>query len=296
MAGRVGRALSERQTDRGHLRRGAQVLPGGSGGVRQPLPGDHRVAGLRQGACSSRRGAVRGDRRRRRQLRRRRPEGALRSRALAVQGAGRVDARCRCPADAGRQDPAEVGAGSGAVSALLGRTRRLALRGPDLMLLARPPRWKGALPSHNTLLAVECDGPVSAERITRALDRFLDRCPWPAARLRRPFPWGELHWAAGERESLTRPPVRHVALDAGEQLDRVLAPELNTPIDPRHEAPLRILSVDGEATGKGAGSFLVLTWFHPLMDARGGQNFLDLLNHCDGDDGVKPWDDTCPAL
>jgi hypothetical protein len=54
------------------------------------------------------------------------------------------------------------------------------------MLLARPPRWKGALPSHNTVLAIECDGPIPSEQITRALDRFLDRCPWPAARLRRP--------------------------------------------------------------------------------------------------------------
>jgi len=153
---------------------------------------------------------------------------------------------------------------------LLGRTRRLALRGPDLMLLARPPGWKGALPSHNTLLAVECDGPVPTERITRALDRFLDLCPWPAARLRRPFPWGELHWAAGTRASLARPPVRRATLAARDQLDRVLATELNTPIDPRREAPLRILTLDSEARGNGAGSFLVLTWFHPLMDARGG--------------------------
>jgi hypothetical protein len=164
------------------------------------------------------------------------------------------------------------------------------------MLLAPPPRWKGALPSHNTLLAVECDGPVPAERITRALDRFLDLCPWPAARLRRPFPWGELHWAAGARKSLTRPPVRRVALAARDQIDRVVATELNTPIDPRREAPLRILTLDSEATDDGAGSFLVLTWFHPLMDARGGQNFLDLLNRCDGADGGNPWDDTCPTL
>ena len=163
------------------------------------------------------------------------------------------------------------------------------------MLLARPPRWKGDLPSHNTLLAIECDGPVSTERITRALDRFLDICPWPAARLRRPFPWGELHWAAGARETLKRPPVQRAVLAGREHLERVLATELNTPIDPRREAPLRILTLDGEVDTR-AGNFLVLTWFHPLMDARGGQNFLDLLNHCDGADGENPWDDACPAL
>jgi hypothetical protein len=102
------------------------------------------------------------------------------------------------------------------------------------MPLARPPRWKGALPSHNTLLAVECDGPIPSEQITRALDRFLDRCPWPAARLRRPFPWGKLHWAAGRADLEAsdgggRPwPVEKTS-------ERVLATRLNMPIDPRRE-------------------------------------------------------------
>lgn len=164
------------------------------------------------------------------------------------------------------------------------------------MLLARPPRWKGELPSHNTLLAVECDGPVSSEEITRALDCFLDRCPWPAARLRRPFPWGQLHWAAGARETLKRPPVRRAAVGGREHLERVLATELNTPIDPRREAPLRILTLDVEAGETRGGGVLVLTWFHPLMDARGGQNFLDLLIRCHGAGGERRWDDSAPAL
>ena len=117
--------------------------------------------------------------------------------------------------------------------------------------MARHPRWKGAGLSHNTLLVVECDGPIACPRISRALDRFLDVCPWPAARLRRPFPWGKLHWAAGPRETLSRPPVRHAVLTAREQLERMLLAELNAPIDPRREAPLRILLLDGEPQHRG---------------------------------------------
>jgi len=56
--------------------------------------------------------------------------------------------------------------------------------------------WKRAGVSNNTLMVVQCDGLLDPERIRRALDRFLDVCPWPAARLSRPFPWGRLHWAA----------------------------------------------------------------------------------------------------
>jgi hypothetical protein len=55
--------------------------------------------------------------------------------------------------------------------------RRLPLRGADLVLMAHHPRWKG-------------------------VELGLDVCPWPAARLRRPFPWGKLHWTAGARASL----------------------------------------------------------------------------------------------
>src|SRR2546425_9465709 len=90
--------------------------------------------------------------------------------------------------------------------------RRLPLRGADLVLMARHPRWKGIGQSHNTLLVVECDGPIASERVSRALDRFLDVCPWPAARLRRSFPWGKFHWwAEGARTALIRPPVRRGA-------------------------------------------------------------------------------------
>ena len=174
--------------------------------------------------------------------------------------------------------------------------RRLPLRGADLVLLARHPRWKGVGLDHNTMLVVECDGPIAPERITRAWDRFLDVCPWPAARLRRPFPWGKLHWAAGTRETLTRPPLRRATITTRDQLPRELANELNLSIEPRREAPLRVLLVDDESAGAGARSVLVLTWFHPLMDARGGENLLTHLNHLDGHEGTMPWGQSPPAF
>jgi hypothetical protein len=176
-----------------------------------------------------------------------------------------------------------------------GGVRRLALRGPDLVLLAGHPRWPATGRSHNTLLVVECDGPVAPARITRALDRFLDACPWPAARLRRPLPWGKLHWAAGRRDTLTRPALRRLTIKSREHLERELTAELNTPIEPRREAPLRVLVLDG-GPEPAASSFVVMTWFHPLMDARGGEIFLTHLAHLDRHDGEDGWPGTPPAF
>jgi hypothetical protein len=161
------------------------------------------------------------------------------------------------------------------------RVRRLPLRGADVVLMAHHPRWQGVGLGHNTMLVVECDGPIESDRIERAWDRFLDVCPWPAARLRRPFPWGKLHWAAGPRASLTRPPLRRVTIAACEARQHELETELNAALEPRREAPVRMLIVDDESTRATPSSVLVLTWFHPLMDARGGENLLTHLNELD---------------
>jgi hypothetical protein len=174
--------------------------------------------------------------------------------------------------------------------------RRLPLRGADLVLLAHHPRWKGVGLGHNTMLVVECDGPIAQERIARAWDRFLDVCPWPAARLRRPFPWGKLHWAAGGRETLTRPPLRRITIGSREELGRELASELNQAIEPRREAPVRVLLIDDESARPSAGTVLVLTWFHPLMDARGGENLLTHLDHLDRHAGDAPWGGSPPVF
>jgi hypothetical protein len=163
-------------------------------------------------------------------------------------------------------------------------TRQLPLRGADLVLVAMQALWKGTV-SNNALLVVRCDGPLATARITRALERFLDVCPWPAARLRRPFPWGALHWAAGPRASLAVPAVRHRTTTSGAELQKLLEEELNDAVDPWRGAPLRILVVDGEHDGASHTGVLVLTWFHPLMDPRGAQNFLAHLAGIDRDEG-----------
>jgi hypothetical protein len=148
--------------------------------------------------------------------------------------------------------------------------------------------------SHNALLVVHCDGPIAPERVTASLERFLRYCPWPAARLRRPFPWGKLHWATGPGGALTPPLVRRRTLRALTDLEGELDAELNTPIDPRREAPLRFLLVDGAPDLVGARGVLVMTWFHPLMDPHGAQNLLQHLAHLDRHAGDAPWGDAMP--
>jgi hypothetical protein len=173
--------------------------------------------------------------------------------------------------------------------------RRLPLRGADLVLIAMQWLWKGTPVSNNTLLVVEFDGTIAPERVRRALDRFLYLCPWPAARLRRPFPWGKLHWAVGPRAALVPPPVRHRVVATHEEIQEALEREINSQIDPRRDPPLQFLIADRGSEPGRAHSFLAVTWFHPLMDARGAQNLLMHLAHQD-DDGQDPWEGPPPAF
>src|SRR5262249_4992622 len=175
------------------------------------------------------------------------------------------------------------------------RMRRLPLRGADLVLMARHPLWKGIGLSSNTSLVVECDGPIARERMERALDRLLDVCRWPAARLRRPFPGGKLHGAASDRADAARPPVRRHTVATREDFARALTAELDAPIDPRREPPVRVRLLDPAPGATRLPSFLVLTWFHPFTDARGGQNLLAHLDHLDRHAGESPWNGAPPA-
>ena len=150
--------------------------------------------------------------------------------------------------------------------------------------------------SNNALLAVHCDGPLDAARVRSSLDRFLQFCPWPAARLRRSFPWGKVHWAAHPRAAQAPPPVRRQTVASAEEIRQTIEAELNASIDPRREPPLRFLILDGAAGIAGGGSILVLTWFHPLMDPRGAQNLLQHLVHLDHHPGDAPWGSTVPAF
>ena len=126
----------------------------------------------------------------------------------------------------------------------------------------------------------------------RSLDRFLEFCPWPAARLRRPFPWGKLHWAVGAAAP-ARPSVRRQTVATAEEVRQAIDVEINTAIDPRREPPLRFLILDGAPAAAGV---LVLTWFHPLMDPRGAQNLLQHLVHLDGAAAEAPWGGTVPVF
>jgi hypothetical protein len=154
--------------------------------------------------------------------------------------------------------------------------------------------WAGEGISNNAILVVQCDGPISPERIRKALDRFLDACPWPAARLRRPFPWGKLHWAAGPRAALRTPPVAHRVVASADEVQGALEAELNATIDPRREAPLRCLML--EVAVDPLQTLLVFIWFHPLMDPRGAQNLLMHLGELDGSDARASWGGSPPAF
>jgi hypothetical protein len=174
--------------------------------------------------------------------------------------------------------------------------RRLPLRGADLVLVAMQALWKREGVSNNTLMVVHCDGPLAPARIARALERFVELCPWPASRLRRPFPWGQLHWAAPANAAPEVPAVRHQRLTTPDGLHGLLEAELNRAIDPRVEPPLRVAIFDTMIDAAGPQSALVLTWFHPLMDPRGAQNFLAHLAHLDEVDGRAPWGGAPPAF
>jgi hypothetical protein len=146
--------------------------------------------------------------------------------------------------------------------------------------------------SSNAVLVVHCDGPLEPECVSRSLDRFLEFCPWPAARLRRPFPWGKLHWAPAR----ARPPLRRGVVTTVEELHQAIDAELNTAIDPRRDPPLRFLILEGAPELVGARGVLVMTWFHPLMDPRGAQNLLQHLVHLDRHASEQPWGDRVPVF
>jgi hypothetical protein len=150
----------------------------------------------------------------------------------------------------------------------------------------------GGRSSTNAVLVVHCEGRLPADRIQYSLARLLDFCPWPAARLRRRMPWGQLHWAAGRRAALAPPPVRRRAVATAEGFHQAIDTELNLAIDPRREAPLRFLIVDDG----GGRSALIMTWFHPLMDPRGAQTLLQHLDHLDRHPCQAPWGAAVPQF
>src|SRR4029453_10987659 len=70
----------------------------------------------------------------------------------------------------------------------------------------------------------------------------------------------------------------------------------NRALAPRGEAPAPLLVVDDESAHPTPSSVLVLTLFHPLMDARGGENLLTHLNELDRHIDATPWGDSPTAF
>lgn len=155
--------------------------------------------------------------------------------------------------------------------------------------------WRREGVSNNALLVAECDGAIAPERVRRALARLLEACPWPGARLTRTFPRGTVCWVAGRRTPAP-PPVRHRSVATSEELHAALEAEIDAAIDPRREPPLRLLCVDVGSERDRPASWLVLTWFHPLMDPRGGQNLLTHLAALAGDECAAPRRNALPAF
>jgi hypothetical protein len=167
-------------------------------------------------------------------------------------------------------------------------SRRLPLRGADLILLGLDAESGGSHAGcHNGVMALECEGPLSADRLTAALARFLRYCPWPAARLARPFPWGALSWTV-PRGRLEAPPVKRLTVPALDEQTvlRLAEDELNDRIDPWRQPVVRFLVVDESSGGRSA---LVVAFSRPLMDPRGADTFLLQLDELDRSPDASPW-------
>lgn len=160
-------------------------------------------------------------------------------------------------------------------------SRRLPLRGADLVLVGLASRYGGGI--NNAILVAETDGPVDTARAREALSRLVDEVPWPAARLGRPFPWGRLRWSAGSRRSLTVPPLQEVVLPADKSIESVVENEMSARIDPWRGSPTRF-TVVREKHGRSA---FVMAWSRPLMDPRGAENVLKRLARLDEDPGYR---------
>jgi hypothetical protein len=154
----------------------------------------------------------------------------------------------------------------------------MTLLGPDVLLLA----MGGARPN-NAVLVLECAGRFDVDRVARAVGELRPLAPFMASRLERPFPWGRLRWAEAERKS---PPVTRRRLSPGESLEDVVDGLLNERVNPRRDPPLRWIVVEGPDDGT---SWLVLAWVHPLMDPRGAELLVAMLDAVDRGGEAAAW-------
>lgn len=154
----------------------------------------------------------------------------------------------------------------------------MTLLGPDVLLLAM-----GGTRPNNAVLVLECGGSLDVDRVARAVEALRPLAPFMASRLERPFPWGRLRWVALDGAA---PAVTRRRLAAGESLEDVVDVLLNERIDPRRDAPVRWCVVEA---ADGATSWLVLAWLHPLMDPRGAELLIGMLDALDRGGEAAAW-------
>jgi hypothetical protein len=173
--------------------------------------------------------------------------------------------------------------------------RHLTLLGTDVLLLAM-----GGRRPNNAVFVVECDGRLDPAQVSEALRRATDVAPWIAGRLERPFPWGRLRWTVDVPVAPDRRPI--VSMRDGDDAG-VVDEWLNTVVDPRRDPPFHVTVVAGEDAGRRPTTWLVLAWAHALMDPRGAELLVAMLDALvRGDDGrawarerlVAPPEDTRP--
>lgn len=144
--------------------------------------------------------------------------------------------------------------------------RTFTLVGPDVVLLAQA----GGRPN-NALFVAECAGMLDIGLVRRACDELAALAPFIRARLGRPFPWGPLRWVSEHTPTV---PVTHRRL-ARADVSAFLESELNATIDPWRGPPVRWSIVEDT---DGPTTWLTLTWVHPLMDPRGAELLVAMLD------------------
>ncbi len=169
---------------------------------------------------------------------------------------------------------------------------RLPLSGIDVMLLGLDRIMiKKAGRNNLAQLVVQCDGIVQAEQIRESVKRFSAVVPWGGARLSRSFGVSAPYWQTVP-DSL--PQVRD---RTGEDLGQVLHQNLNARLDPRVDVPLRFDIVPTrDPQGGGVETFVVMSWFHSLMDPRGAECLLIHLNELFEKQVSEVWPDGVPSF
>jgi hypothetical protein len=147
------------------------------------------------------------------------------------------------------------------------RRRAFTLVGPDVALLAQ-----AADRPNNAVFVAECDGLLDVALVRQACAELATIAPFMGARLRRPFPWGPLRWVVDDTPTV---PVAYRRLAPGVDVCGVVEDELNATIDPWRGPVLRWSVIDN---ADGSRAWLALTWVHPLMDPRGAELIMAMLD------------------